>query len=122
MLELMLRAVLGCLSGVLTAIAIWLALELLRTGFRETADQLRELGPINVGLTLSTEWLTRTGALPAGILGLVAAPFLGPIVGGWLWKLSVFFWGPFPGSWFSYLGTLVVGILAGGLGYALRIG
>lgn len=120
-LSLLLRAALGCLVGALTAVGIWLVWELIRTGTDRTAEQLWELGPLSDGFRLSTEWLTRTGALPAGILGLIAAPYFGPILGGWLWKLLGYLWGPFPGSWFSYLGTLAVGFLAGFPGYALRI-
>lgn len=119
-LYLLRLALFGSLGGALTAGVLWFVLHLLKTGPSRTKEVIQNLGHIAEGTRLSASWLTKTGALPAGILGLVAAPYLGPILGGYLWRPLAGLWGPLA-SFSADLGALLVGILAGILGYLLRI-
>lgn len=113
------RALLGLLSASLTAATLWLLVQLLQDGPDGARQNIRQLGPLADGTVLSSAWLTKTGALPGAVLGLVAAPYLGPLLGG-LFSHLMGGTGAVITSLLPELGSLAVGIMAGLLGFALR--
>jgi len=114
-------ALIGILAGMSTSIVAWFLIRVSNHGIRKAVDSVKELGPFYTGKGLSSIWWIKTGALPGGIIGLIASPFLGPIIGEQLMPIIIFF-----GNTISYnnsveAGSLLIGLLAGIIGYFLRL-
>jgi hypothetical protein len=55
------------------------------------------------------------------VIGVIGAPYLGPIVGGYVWRGLALIGGPVPGIDLRDAGSAVVGLAAGLVGYLLRV-
>ena len=114
-------SVLSAVTALLISVLLWTIMVLVSFGWDKARKTIKELGLIYESGKLSTEWLIKTGALPGAIIGFVSGPYLGPILGDYLmslWRgigLKLFVLD------FSELGSLFIGIIAGIIGYLLRI-
>ena len=114
-------SVLSAVTALLISVLLWFIIGLVSFGWDKARKTIKELGLIYESGKLSTEWLIKTGALPGAIIGFVSGPYLGPILGDYLmslWRgigLKLFVLD------FSELGSLFIGIIAGIIGYLLRI-
>jgi hypothetical protein len=115
------RALIGMGTGACTAVAVWTALLLIKEGPARTWERVKEMGPVARVGRLSSPWLLKTGALASGVLGAIGAPYLGPIVGGYVWRSLVRIGGSVPGIDLRDVGAAVVGLAAGLVGYLLRV-
>ena len=115
------RALIGMMTGAFTAMGAWIALLLTKEGPSRTWELVKEMGPVADAGRLSSQWLLKTGALAAGVLGVIGAPYLGPIVGGYLWQGLARIGGPLSGIDLNDVGAMVVGLVAGSMGYLLRV-
>ena len=112
---------LSAVTALLISVLLWIIMVLVSFGWDKARKTIKELGLIYESGKLSTEWLIKTGALPGAIIGFVSGPYLGPILGDYLmslWRgigLKLFVLD------FSELGSLFIGIIAGIIGYLLRI-
>ena len=112
---------LSAVTALLISVLLWFIMVLVSFGWDKARKTIKELGLIYESGKLSTEWLIKTGALPGAIIGFVSGPYLGPILGDYLmslWRgigLKLFVLD------FSELGSLFIGIIAGIIGYLLRI-
>ena len=112
---------LSAVTALLISVLLWIIMVLVSFGWDKARKTIKELGLIYESGKLSREWLIKTGALPGAIIGFVSGPYLGPILGDYLmslWKgigLKLFVLD------FSELGSLFIGIIAGIIGYLLRI-
>ena len=112
---------LSAVTALLISVLLWIIMVLVSFGWDKARKIIKELGLIYESGKLSTEWLIKTGALPGAIIGFVSGPYLGPILGDYLmslWRgigLKLFVLD------FSELGSLFIGIIAGIIGYLLRI-
>ena len=112
---------LSAVTALLISVLLWIIMVLVSFGWDKARKTIKELGLIYESGKLSTEWLIKTGALPGAIIGFVSGPYLGPILGDYLmslWRgigLKLFVFD------FSEMGSLFIGIIAGIIGYLLRI-
>ena len=112
---------LSAVTALLISVLLWIIMVLVSFGWDKARKTIKELGLIYESGKLSTEWLLKTGALPGAIIGFVSGSYLGPILGDYLmslWRgigLKLFVLD------FSELGSLFIGIIAGIIGYLLRI-
>ena len=115
------RAATGSLTGTVTAIIVWTIVLIEKTGPSTTWQLIKEMGPIISEGKFTSKWLVNTGALPAAIIGLISAPYLGPIVGKYLWLILERTARTVPEIAPVIPGTICVGLIAGILGYLLRV-
>jgi len=114
------RAATGTLIGAITALFVWAILLIEKTGLSNSWHLIKEMGPIIHEGKFSSKWLVNTGALPAATIGMISAPYLGPIVGKFLWLTFERMARPAPENVFVITGTVCIGLIAGVLGYLFR--
>jgi len=100
---------------------VWTILLIEKTGLSNSWNLIKEMGFFIHEGKFSTKWLVNTGALPAAIVGMISAPYLGPIVGKYIWLIFKSMARPAPESVFVTIGTVCIGLIAGVLGYLLRV-
>ncbi len=114
-------AAIGSLTGAFTALFVWILVLIEKGGSSTTWSIIKEMGPIISEGKFSSKWLVNTGALPAAIIGIISAPYLGPILGKYLWLIFERAVRPAPAGVFVTAGTICIGLIAGIAGYLLRV-
>jgi hypothetical protein len=113
-------ALIGTSVGALFPVILWIVLFAFRHGVACTVEMLRDTIAAAT-TTRNSDLYLKTGALPGGILGLIFAPYLAPISARHMWRILEYLGmlAPFvePGQ----LGAALVGLIAGSLGYLLRM-